>query len=128
MRKLEGDIAASDEEKPPGKFVQLHELIACCKVLSAGNLQIYRYIPYRNNDVSPLQCLFPDLYCSRTGEARPPVEGRDAGFRDPLFASFWNGLGERTLEMHYLGPINSKLFGQNSFSIHSTSPVNGFGS
>src|ERR1700676_998850 len=100
MCKLEGDIAASDEENPPGEFVQLHELIAGRKELSAGNLQIYRYIPCRHNDVPPLQCIFPDSYCSRPREARPSVEGCDAGFRDLLFASFWNGLRERTLEMH----------------------------
>jgi len=59
MRKLKGDIPASDKKNPRRDFVQLQELIACCKVLSARNLQICGYRPGRNNDVSPLQYLFP---------------------------------------------------------------------
>src|ERR1700693_5566687 len=128
MRKLKGDITASDKENPPREFVQLQELIAGRKVLSAGNLQICCYLSGRNHDVPSLQCLFPYLHCSWTSETRSTVERCDAGFREPVFASFWNGLGERTLETHQLGPINLKLSGLNSFSLHSTSPVNGFGS
>jgi hypothetical protein len=56
------------------------------------------------------------------------MEPCDAGFREPVFASFWNGLSERTLETHQLGPINLKLRGLNPLSSHSTSPVDGFGS
>jgi hypothetical protein len=100
MRKLKGDIPASDKENPPREFVQLQELIACRKVLSAGNPQICRYIPGRNDDVPSLQRLSPYLYCSWTGEARPTMERRDAGFRESVFAPFWNGLSERTLETH----------------------------
>jgi hypothetical protein len=37
MRKLEGDIPASDKEMPSREFVQLQEVIACRKVLSARN-------------------------------------------------------------------------------------------
>jgi hypothetical protein len=88
MRKLKGDIPASDKENPPWEFAQLQELIACRKVLSAGNLQICRYLPGRNNDIPSLQCLFPYLYCSWTGEARPAMERCDAGFREPVFAPF----------------------------------------
>jgi hypothetical protein len=100
MRKLKGDIPASDEENPSRKVVQLQELIACCKVLSAGNLQICRYLPGRNNHVSSLQSLFPYLYCSWTGEARPAMKRRDAGFREIVFAPFCNGLSERTFKTH----------------------------
>src|SRR4029077_15612637 len=100
MCKLKGDIPASDKENPPRKFIQLQELITCRKVLSAGNLQICRYLPGRNNDVPSLQCLSPYLYCSWPGEARPTMERCDPGFREPLFAPFWNGLSERTLETH----------------------------
>src|ERR1700674_4352970 len=100
MRKFKGDIPASDKENSPREFVQLQELIACRKVLSAGNLQISRYLPGRNNDIPSLQCLFPYLYCSWTGEARPTMERCDAGFRESLFPPFWNGLSERTLETH----------------------------
>src|ERR1700694_5869141 len=127
MRKLKGDIPASDKKNPPREFVQLQELIACCKELSAGNLQICRCVPGRNNDVPSLQCLFPYLYCSWTSEARPTMERCNADSREPVFAPFWNGLGERTLETHQLGPIDLKLRGLNSFPFHSTSPVNGFG-
>src|ERR1700694_4912968 len=128
MRKLKGDIPTSDKEDPPRKFVQLQELIACCKVLGAGNLQICGYLPSGNNDVPSLQYLFPYLYCSWAGEARPTMERCDAGFRKPVFAPFWNRLSERALETHKLGPINLKLLGLNSLSFHSTSPVNGLGS
>jgi hypothetical protein len=101
MRKLEGDIPASDKENPPGEFVQLQELIACREVLSAGNLQIRRHLPGRNNDVPSLQYLFPRLYGSRTDEACPTMERCDAGFREPIFAPLWNWFSERTLETHY---------------------------
>jgi hypothetical protein len=37
MRKLKGDIPASDKENPSWEVVQLQELIASRKVLSAGN-------------------------------------------------------------------------------------------
>src|ERR1700730_15639338 len=100
MRKLKGDIPASDKENPPRKLVQLQELVACRKVLGAGNFQICGHIPGRNNDVPSLQCLLPYLYCSWTGEARPTMERCDAGFRKPVFAPFWNGLSERTLETY----------------------------
>src|ERR1035438_1477556 len=100
MRKLKGDIPASDKENPPREFVQLQELITCRKLLSAGNLQICRYLPGRNNDVPSLQCLFPYSYCSLSGEAGPPMECCDAGFRKPVFTPFWNRLSERTLETH----------------------------
>jgi hypothetical protein len=128
MCKLKGDIPASDKENPPREFVQLQELIACRKVLSAGNLQICRYLADSNHDVPSLQCLFSYLYGSRTGEARPTMERCDACVREPVFAPLWNGLGEGALETHELGPINLKLLSLNSFSFHSTSPVNGFGS
>src|ERR1700693_5564659 len=103
MRKLKGDIPASDKKNPLRKFVQLQELIACRKVLSAGDLQIYRYFPGRNNDVPSLHYLFPYLYCSWTGKARLTMERCDADFLEPVFPPFWNGLGERTLEYHQLG-------------------------
>src|SRR5580693_4607495 len=115
MCKLKGDIPASDKENPPREFVQLQELLACRKVLSAGDLQICRYLPGRNNDVPSLQCFFPHLYRSWTGEARLTMERCNADFREPVFAPFWNGLGERTLETHQLGPIDLKLRGLNSF-------------
>jgi hypothetical protein len=100
MRKLKGDISASDKEKPSREFVQLQELIACRKVLSAGNPQICRRRPGRNNDVSSLQSLFPYLYCRWTGESRPTMERCDAGSREIVFAPFCNGLSERTFETH----------------------------
>src|SRR5579872_392728 len=128
MRKLKGNIPASDEENSPREFVQLQELIACRKVFSAGNLQICRHLPRRNYDVPPLQRLFPHFYCSRTSEARPTMERFDAGYREPVLAPFWNGLSERTLETHQLGPINLKLLGPNAFHFHSADPINGFGS
>jgi hypothetical protein len=128
MRKLKRDIAASDKENPPREFIQLQELIACRKVLSPGNPQVCRNLPGRDNDVPSLQRLLSYLYCSGTGEARPTMERRDTGFCESVFAPFWNRPGERTLETHQLGPINLKLRGLNSFSFHSTSPVNGFGS
>src|ERR1700730_13424084 len=100
MCKLKGDISASDKENPPREFVQLQKLIAYRKVLSAGNLQICRYLADSNNDVPSLQRFFPYLYCSWTGEARPTMERCDAGFLEPVFAPFWNGLSERTFETH----------------------------
>src|ERR1700732_3549842 len=100
MRKLKGDIPASDKEYPPRELVQLQELITGRQVLSAGNLQICRYLPGRNNHVPCLQCFFPYLYRSWTNEARPTMERCDSSFREPLFAAFWNGLREGTLETH----------------------------
>jgi hypothetical protein len=100
MRKLKGDIPASDKENPPREFIQLQELIACRKVLNARNPQICRYLPGRNNNVPSLQYFFPYLYCCRTGEARPAMERCDAGFHESFFAPFWNGLREGTLETH----------------------------
>jgi hypothetical protein len=100
MRKLKRDISASDKENPPREFIQLQELIACRKVLSARNPQICRYLPGRDNDVPSLQRLFSYLYCGWTGEGRPTMERRDAGLRESFFAPFWNGLSERTLETH----------------------------
>jgi hypothetical protein len=100
MRKLKGNIPASDKQNPPRELVQLQELIACRKVLGARNLQICRYLPRRNNDIPSRQCLFPYLYRSWTREARPTMEGCDAGFNESVFAPFWNGLSERTLETH----------------------------
>jgi hypothetical protein len=128
MRKLKGDIPASDEENTLGEFGQLQKLIACCQVLSAGNPQVCRHLSGRNNDVASLQCLVAHLHCSWTGEARPTMERYDAGFRKVVFAPSWNGLSERTLETHQLGPINPQLRGLNSLSFHPTRPVNGFGS
>src|ERR1700675_1148063 len=100
MRKLKGDIPASDKENPPREFVQIQELIACREVLSAGNLQICRHLPGRNNNVPSLQNLFPYLYGSWPSAVRPTMERSDPGFREPVFAPFWNGLSERTLETH----------------------------
>src|ERR1700675_1407605 len=119
MRKLKCNVPASDKKNPPREFVQLQELIACRKVLSAGDLQICRYLPGRDNDVPSLQCLVLYLYCSWTGEARPTMERCDANSREPVFAPLWNGLGERTLETHQLGPIHLKFGGLNSFPFHS---------
>src|ERR1700730_12759488 len=100
MRKLKRDIAATDKENPPREFVQLQELIAGRKVLSAGNLQICRHLPSRNNHIPSLQCFFPNFYCGWTYEARPSMERCDSSFREPLFAPFGDGLRERTLETH----------------------------
>src|ERR1700693_6334784 len=100
MRKLKGDITPSDKQNPARELVQLQELITCCKVLSAGNLQICRYLPGRNNDVPSHKCLFPHFYCSLGGEAGRTMKRCDAGFREPVFAPFWNRLSERTLETH----------------------------
>ena len=87
MRKLKGDIPASDKGNPSREFVQLQELIAGRQVLSAGNLQICRSLPGRNHDVPSLQGLFPYLYCRWTAEACPTMERGDAGFRELVFAS-----------------------------------------
>jgi hypothetical protein len=100
MCKLEGNIPTSDKEKPSREFVQLQELIACRKVLSAGNPQICWRLPSRNNDVSSLQSLLPYLHCRWTGESRPSMERCDAGFREIVFAPFCNGLSERAFETH----------------------------
>src|ERR1700737_1382046 len=91
-RQTKGDIPASDKENPPREFVQLQELIACRKVLSARNRQVCRHLPGRNNDVPSFQCLVPYVYCSWTGEACPTMERCDTGFREPVFTPFWNGL------------------------------------
>jgi hypothetical protein len=88
MRKLKGDIPASDKEKPSREFVQLQELLASRKVLSAGNPQVCRCLSGRNYDVSPLQSLFPYLHCRWPGESRPTMECCDAGFREFVFAPF----------------------------------------
>jgi hypothetical protein len=66
------------------------------------------------------------LHCSWTSKARPSVERCDAGLSESVLAPFWNGLSERTLEAHKLGPIDLQILGLNSFSFHSTDPVNGF--
>src|SRR5271155_5299629 len=100
MRKLKGDIPASDKQNPLRELVQLQELITCRKVLSAGYLQICRALSSRNNDVASHQCLFPNAYCGWTGEACPTLERCDVGFRKFVFAPFWNRLSERTLETH----------------------------
>jgi hypothetical protein len=100
MRKLKGDIPASDKEKPSWEFVQLQELIACRKVLSAGNPQICRCLSGCNNDVSSLQGLFRYLYCRWTGESRPTMERCDAGFREIVFVPFCHRVSERTFETH----------------------------
>jgi hypothetical protein len=55
------------------------------------------------------------------------MERCNADFREPVFAAFWNGIGEGTLETHQLRPIELKLCGLNSFPFHATGPVKGFG-
>jgi hypothetical protein len=100
MRKLKGDIPASDKQNPLRELVQLQELIAGRKVLSAGNLQICWTLSGRYNDVPSYQGLFPYSYCGWTGEACPTLERCDAGFRKFFFAPFRNRLSERTLETH----------------------------
>ena len=127
MRELEGDVPASDEENPQREPVQLQELIAGREVARAGNRQISGHLPGRNHDKPSNQCLFPYLHGGGTGEARTAMERGDACFREAVFAPPWNGLGERALETHQLGPIDLKLPGLNAFSFHSTGPVDGFG-
>src|SRR5260370_21336822 len=57
MRKLKGNIPASDKQNPPRKLVQLQELITCRKVLGATKLQICRELPRRNNHIPSRQCI-----------------------------------------------------------------------
>jgi hypothetical protein len=115
MRKLEGNISASDKENIPREFVQLQELIAGRRVFSARKPQICRYVPGRNDDVPSLQCLVTYLYCRWTSEACPAMERCDACVREPLFAPLWNGFGEGPLETHEIGPIDPKRLRLNAF-------------
>src|SRR5258708_12195413 len=52
------------------------------------------------------------------------MECRDAGFRKPLFPVLRNRLREPTLEAHQLLPINPKLLGLNSLTLHAATPIN----
>jgi|SRR6267143_135045 len=61
MRKLKGNIPASDKQNPARELVQLQELITCREVRGARNLQICRYLPRRNHDVPSRQCFLPYL-------------------------------------------------------------------
>jgi hypothetical protein len=114
MRELEGDVPASDTENPPRELVQLQKLIARRDVIGAGYFQTRRGLSGGNHDVPSLQCLVPYLYCRGTGEARPAMERRDAGLRESVLAPRGNRIGERTLETHQLGPIDSQLLGLNA--------------
>src|SRR5450631_562264 len=67
MRKLKGDVPASDKQNLPREVVQIQELIARRKVLSAGNPHICRYHSCCNNDVPSLQCISLHLNCSWPG-------------------------------------------------------------
>src|SRR5580658_2879615 len=123
MRELKRDISPSDEDNPWRQLGQIQELVACRQVLGAGNLQIRWRLPGRNNDPPSFQFLFPYFDCRWTSEARPAMELCDTGVRELVFASLWNGLSERPLKTHQLGPIHLKFLGLNSLPLHSPGPV-----
>src|SRR5260370_31738775 len=111
VRKLEGNIPASDEQDSLRKFIKLEELIARSKMLFAGNLEVRRSLPGRNHYIAPLQNVLAHLNCRWADETSATMECRDAGFRKPLAPELRNKLRERTLEPHHLLPINPKLLG-----------------
>src|SRR5216684_8469335 len=126
VRKLEGNIPASDEQHSLRKFIKLEELVARRKMLFAGNLQARRSLPGRNHHIAALQNLLAHLNCGWADETSAAMECRDAGLRKPLFPVFRNGLRKRPLKAHQLLPINLKLLGLNSFAFHSAGPVDDF--
>ena len=126
MRKLKRDISPSDKDNPSRQLGQVQELVACRQVLRAGNLQIGWRLPGRNNDPPSFQFLFPYFDGRWTSEARPAMEPCDTGVREFIFASLWNGLSERPLKTHQLGPIHLKFLGLNSLPLHSPAPVENF--
>src|SRR5712692_11087336 len=109
VRKLEGNIPASDEQDSLRKFIKLEELVARSKMLFAGNLEVRRSLPGRNHYIAALQNVLAHLNCRWADETSATMECRDAGFRIPLFPALRNGLRERALEAHQPLPINSEL-------------------
>src|SRR5713226_5501708 len=124
VRKLEGNIPASDEQHSLRKFIKLEELVARRKMLFAGNLQARRSLPGRNHHIAALQNLLAHLNCGWADETSATMECRDAGLRKPLLPVLRNRLRERTLEAHQLLPINPELLALNSLTLHATTPIN----
>src|SRR5216683_2130768 len=124
VRKLEGNIPASDEQDSLRKFIKLEELVARSKMLFAGNLQARRSLPGRNHHIAALQNLLAHLNCGWADETSATMECRYAGLRKPLFPLLRNRLRERTLEAHQLLPINPQLLGLNSLAFHAATPIN----
>src|SRR5438105_4719795 len=127
MGKLKGDVPAPNKEDPAGKFIELQELFARRKQLLAGNLQVRRLLPRRDDDKTRLQYFVSHLNCFFTDETRAAMKRHDARFREAFFTLLGNGLGESTLEAHQFTPINRKLLGPNSIAFHPALPIEHFG-
>src|SRR5216683_3388094 len=124
VRKLEGNIPASDEQDSLRKFIKFEELVARRKMLFAGNLQVRGSLPGRNHHIATLQNFLAHLNCGWADETSATMECRDAGFSQSLLLAFRNRLRERTLGAHQLLPINPELLSLNSLTLHATTPIN----
>ena len=100
LRDLEHEVFCCLYLDKRHRLIQFQELFTGRKMLSAGDLQICRYLSGGNHDVPSLQCFLPDLYGCWTGEASATTERYDAGFRKLVLAPLCHGLRERTLETH----------------------------
>src|SRR5260370_18128306 len=123
MGKLEGDVPAADKKYAWRRLVQFEDLFAVRQVLGTRDFQACWLLSCSDEDKTPLQHILAHLNRGCPDEASAAMEGRDTSFGETRFTLLWNWLGEGSLELHQLLPIDVELLSPNSFAMHAACPV-----
>ncbi len=126
MGELGGDVASADQHDPARQAFHLKEALVVDQVLLAGDAQLHRLRPGRQNDVPGLQCFAIDLNSTRANEASPPVEGRDAAFGEALLLLVRHRVRKAALERQQLVPVDPHV-ALDSLAAHPSGVVGGRG-
>src|ERR1051326_1197077 len=126
VRKLEGDVSASDKHDPMRQLFQLQEAIALRYVLLPRNIQLPRFRPGCNHDIAAFQYVGADFNRSGANKACPAMEDVYAYLGQTSLLMSWQGNRERSLEAHEFRPFNSNIVSVDSPLVHPPDPINEF--
>src|SRR5262249_60430750 len=109
--ELEGDVPAAYEQHGGRKNVELKKLLARDEMLAALKAEVRWLRACRNQDVTPLEHVIPNVDRGRSLEVGSPVEGRDACPRKSVLPLPGHGLDHCSLEPHQLWPFHAQGIG-----------------
>lgn len=125
VRKLGGDVTATDKHDVPWQRWQRQEAFVGDQVLLAGNIQFDRLRTRSNQNVLGNKPVITDLDSDRPRKTGLAMIGIDSFFAIALFTVGRHGIREAPLECHQVGPVDRDV-SDHALVLHPTNVIGGF--